>query len=312
MKTCIIFGGSRFLGLHLTVALQHTGYAVTHFRRGHTFPATKLKNVRWIAGDRNSPEDLSRALESNYDLIVDLSGYHLRQVNPIFQQRTKIKRYLFCSTSSVVDRNTPMPYDENSPCTKDAKGYGAEKLEIERFLIEEYRSRGTPITIFRPQGIFGNYDFAQPGQIFRALLAGEPIVASEIKWQSRLNLLDVEDFTSALLLSIPNTETHGKIYHLANSEPVSLNELVTLCSKVTQLPYAVKFENGDHPSWWHDYDLITKNEAARRDLGLSFRNLEDSLNRCYIEYQRFRSRGLLLRMQQRWNHLWLYAMRHLG
>lgn len=286
MKTCIIFGGSRFLGPHLTVALQKAGYQVTHFRRGISTPPVPLTGVLWIKGDRNSAQDISLAFEKSYDLVIDLSGYELAHVTPIFSFRHRFRRYLFCSTSSVIAKNARMPYDENAPVTDTAEGYGAQKLAVERFLIDEFQKHGTPITIFRPQGIFGKYDLAQPGAIFKELSRKRRWALSPKKWDSKLNLLFVNDFTSALIKSIEAETTYGKIYNLANNDPVSLQDLVNLCAQIAKKNPQIDFTENAEPKWWHDYDLVAENHRIRTELEISFTPLDESLREVYREVQR--------------------------
>ncbi len=299
------------MGVHLTLALQKEGYIVTHFRRGITPAPRCLRNIEIIKGDRNQIDEIHHAFQGKiYDLVIDLSGYTPAQVAPIFQYRKQFKRYLFCSSSSVIDTKSVMPYDEKSNVTTDLTGYGADKVRVERFLLEEFQTFHTAITIFRPQGIFGLFDFAQPGIIFAKLKSHEPLVVSEKKWKTRLNLLDIRDFCSALLLSIPEAKTFGKIYNLANSEPLSLEQLVGLCSRIAKRKAQIKFSEDPLPLWWHDYDLIAKNERIRKDLSCSFTPLEESLRDCFDGIQRVRTLRWKNALLTRWDKLSNFASRY--
>lgn len=309
MKSCLILGGSRFLGPNLSEALQSMGYQVTHFRRGITTPPYELANVSLIRGDRNSPVAIATAFQnSTFDLVIDLSGYDVSQIQPIFQFRNRFARYLFCSTSSVIDNSVTMPYDEGSSRTKSLSSYGGKKLAIEDFLLNEYEKNKTPITIFRPQGIFGRYDFAQPGAIFKALQQNETLTVSPEKWRAKLNLLDVNDFCTALLSSIEKNQAFGKIYNIANSEPISLQDLVQLCGNILQITPKIELQGGG-PNWWHDYDLIAANHRIRNELGITFTPLETSLLRVKKELQVLGEPGFVRRMQRIWQRLTKNAMR---
>src|SRR3989344_596089 len=103
MQKVGLLGGTHFIGYHLTWALHKQGYEVTLYNRGITVPPEALpRNIKHIKGNRDRSHDLQKLFYTDYDFIIDLSGYTPAHVEPIIRHyRDSIGHYLFCSTSSV-------------------------------------------------------------------------------------------------------------------------------------------------------------------------------------------------------------------
>ena len=90
------------------------------------------------------------------------------------------------------------PYNEEAPRTFEENTYGGDKALVEELLFNQYSISGWPVTIFRPQGVFGPYDTWQAGFIYYSLLHSLPIfVFEESKY--RMNPLFVESFTTCFI-----------------------------------------------------------------------------------------------------------------
>ena len=161
MKIAIL-GGSRFIGFHLARALaEHGSHQVTLFNRGRTpSPEPLPPSVNVVIGDRDVPAHAARLLDQPFDAICDLSGYSPRHVLPFLTpaHRSRIGHYVFCSTSSVYQVPPPNLYTETAPRTAAAGTYGGDKAAIEDILIAHWHRGRWPVTIVRPQGVFGPFD----------------------------------------------------------------------------------------------------------------------------------------------------------
>lgn len=299
MKNVLILGGSRFIGFHLTHALLKEGAKITHFRRNQTPLSRKLPDtVRLIAGDRNIPAELLRAFDQSYTHVFDLSGYRPTQLVPILEaQIPPIGHYLFCSTASVMQAPPRHFYNENDATIETIGDYGGNKRSMEKLLLEQKKF---PVTIFRPQAVIGEYDGGAAQIIFTHLKHKNSLVLSEATKNTQMCFLDVQDLVRAFLLAANQPKAQGKIYALANAEPISLLKLVEECSKISQIPLFSEIQFGKDPNWWHTYDLIPDTSQIRADLSIQFLPLEYSLQKIWQDLRK-----------PKWKKLWERLATHI-
>lgn len=284
MKKVALLGGSRFIGYHSGWALYRHGYEITLFNRGRTVPPGPFPtNMKSVLGDRNRADDLRNLFYKDFDFVIDLSGYTVDHVEPIIRNyRDSIGHYIFCSTSSVYKIPPPCPFHEGSPRTFAAKTYGGDKALVEELLLRQHTEYKWPVTIFRPQGVFGAYDAHQAWFVFSRLLHSTPISVRSGN-NSRINFLYVDDFVKAFLLAMSNAITHGEVYGVAGDEIISQIEFIELCGKVSSRKPLLHFV--DNPNYddikvgvpWLEYDLVADNRKIKKELGLSFTPLGEAL-----------------------------------
>ncbi len=285
MKIAIL-GGSRFIGFYLARALaEHGSHQVILFNRGHTqSPEPLPPSVSVVIGDRNVPAHAARLLDQPFDAICDLSGYSPRHVLPFLTpaHRSRIGHYIFCSTSSVYQVPPPNLYTETAPRTVAAGTYGGGKAAIEDILIAHSHLERWPVTIVRPQGVFGPFDAKQAAFVFSRLRASLPIfLRTELK--SRINFLYVHDLVAAFVDVIGKTASHGRIYNVAGDDVVTPHDFLEICSEIsgnradirTAADWRHQFVQVGVP--WLPYDLVADNRAIKSDLGLAFTPLKAAL-----------------------------------
>ena len=281
-----VLGGSRFIGHHLTEALVAAGHSVTLFNRGRTPPPRPLAgDVRRVRGDRNAPGDLEAFLDRSYDAVFDLSGYTPAHVEPLTSERCRdrIGHYIFCSTSSVYRIPPPCPCPESAPRVDVAGHYGGNKAHAEDVLLRASRESAWPVTIVRPNGVFGPFDAAQTGYVFARLSRSLPVVVGPTDGR-RQNMLYVGDLVAVYLRILGNQAAHGQVYNVAGDAATTAEELVALCAQaaggvqprvrvVNRWPYKhlrVGFQ-------WPRHDLVLENSRVRHDLGIRFTPLLEGL-----------------------------------
>lgn len=103
-----ILGGTRFIGYHLVWALYKEGHEINIFNRGITrLPGPFPPNIRWIYGDRNRSGDLQHFFKNKFDVVIDLSGYSLRHVEPIVRKyKSYIKHYILQHFKCIFSSTT--------------------------------------------------------------------------------------------------------------------------------------------------------------------------------------------------------------
>ena len=285
MKIAIL-GGSRFIGFHLAKALaEHGLHHVTLFNRGRTVsPGPIVPSVNVVIGDRNVPDHAALLLAQPFDAVCDLSGYSPHQVLPFLTpaHRSRIGHYIFCSTSSVYHVPPPLMYMETAPRTAAAGTYGGGKAAVEDILLAHWERERWPVTIVRPQGVFGPFDAQHAAFVFSRLRASLPIFLNAGP-ASRINFLYVRDLVAAFVGVLGTTASHGKIYNVAGDDVVTAHEFATLCGEISGDRADIRITDDWRHRFvqigipWLPYDLIADNRAIKRDLGMKFTPLKAAL-----------------------------------
>jgi len=286
MKNIGILGGSRFIGYHLAHGLLKLGHRVTLFNRGLSVPPAPFPpSVNYVFGDRNKPSDVINFLADPYDVVFDLSGYTVSHVQPLLTRDclTKIRHYIFCSSSSVYKIPPPYTYTEEAPRSLRPNTYGGDKALIENLLLGECRTTGWPVTILRPQGVFGPFDPARQARfVFSRLKNSLPILLGS-RQEYKINFLYVTDLITIFTVLMNNSVAYGKTYNVAGDDTVDQQQFATLCSEVSALPAQIRIVDDTRYRHlaigipWLDYHLVPDNSKIKHDLRHDFIPLKVAL-----------------------------------
>ena len=284
--TIAILGGTRFIGFHLAAALAaHGAHHVTLFNRGMTkAPGPLPPGIKVVRGDRDSPADAAKLLSEPFDVLFDLSGETPRHVLPFLTpaSRRQVGHYVFCSTSSAYRTPPPCPHTESAPCLNAGGTYGGDKAAVENLLLDCWRRDRWPVTILRPQGVFGPLDGQQAAFVFSRLRASTPIFRSA-EAQTRINFLFVHDLIATFVAVVGAEASHGRAYNVAGGDAVTQDEFVQLCGTVAGHHPDIRIVRGWRARYaaigmpWLPYDLIADTTAVRTDLAIQFTPLVKAL-----------------------------------
>ena len=171
----LVLGGTNFIGWQIVNRLRER-HEVVLLNRG-TNPVWRGQ-LRELTADRNKPETVRAAIDSDFDAVVDVSGTrpeHIESTVPPLLERG-VTRYVFISSGAVYDSSsTPVPFPESAQVSGDPVWgpYGKAKVECEKLL---HGSAIDALTILRPPYVYGPGNNEQREQFLWArMLAGEPI-----------------------------------------------------------------------------------------------------------------------------------------
>ena len=239
MKALVI-GGTRFVGLRLVRLLTREGHDVTILNRGKT-KAQLPQGVRRLYADRRDPLAVKSAIQGErFEVIFDITGYQVVNLEPMVEIfNGKVEHYVFQSTCGVYANSEIMPVMEDFPIlpfmagVNKLGGYGQDKAECERFLLQAYREKGFPVTIFRCPVIYGpeNWMDDREGSYFVRLLQGRKILVPG-NGSTINHFTHVEDLVQAHLLATGKKQTLGQVYNIAAADAITINGYIDTIAQI--------------------------------------------------------------------------------
>ena len=152
-----VMGGTRHVGPAIVALLVEAGHQVCVYNRGHT-QAQLPHGVQRVRVDRKVPGELGKALRDHRpDAVIDMIGFVAEEVEEVLSAVPDLRHYVFCSSAAVygrIGRTTP---DESTPVAPDS-AYTHGKVACERFLMEQHRETGFPVTSLRLAHPYGPRD----------------------------------------------------------------------------------------------------------------------------------------------------------
>jgi nucleoside-diphosphate-sugar epimerase len=231
----LITGASGFIGKLMVRALAASGWTV---RAASRDPAA-IPGMEGV--ERVALPDLARAadwsqLVEGVSHILHLAGIahapgqlpdevytriNTDAVGELAQAaKGRIERFLLMSSvRAQVGLSADHVITETDPA-KPTDPYGRSKLEGERLLAES----GVTFTVLRPAVVYGR---GVKGNIASlATLAQTPMPLPFGGLDNRRSLLALENLSAAIELVLSSREAEGEIFLVADSEPVSVGEMV--------------------------------------------------------------------------------------
>ena len=159
---------------------------------------------------------------SEFDQINRIATQHLAQA----VKEAGIDRFIYISSvraqvgasaaHSVREQDEPNPSNH----------YGRSKLAAELAI----RAAGVPFTIFRPVVVYGPHPKGNVRTLVR--FARSPFPFPIASFSGRRTLLGIDNLVSAIDFALNNPVTIGETYMLADSTPMTVNEILTILRKI--------------------------------------------------------------------------------
>jgi len=134
--------------------------------------------------------------------------------------RPSLPRFVFSSTVVTGDAQGELLTEESELPVETP--YGRSKQECERMILES----GLPAVVIRPSHVYGPGGWYGEELVPRLRQPGRLAVigSGENLW----DVVHVEDVASALLLAVVEEAASGRVYHVADDEPISFYDFMAL------------------------------------------------------------------------------------
>jgi nucleoside-diphosphate-sugar epimerase len=244
----LVIGGTRFIGPAVVARLCADGHVVTVMHRG-SCAARLPAGAHELGGDRNRPEDVTRALAvSAAEVLIDMVLHSAEQATQLLAAALGRARRLVVASSLDVYRAyerlagdatgppDPVPLDEDAPLRESAFPrrklalgpsdwrYDYDKLQVERVLAGEAR---LPATVLRLPYVYGPGDYRhRTWPHLSRMDRGLPLVLSPLEAAWRASRAYVQNVAEVFALCVAREAAAGRTYNVADEPTLSEREWI--------------------------------------------------------------------------------------
>jgi nucleoside-diphosphate-sugar epimerase len=240
----LVLGGTKFIGPFAVRRLVEKGHEVTLFHRGQSH-ADLPAEVEHIHGDRRQIVEFAGTFKDLApEVVLDMIPSGEKSGEMLVDLFKRIARRLVAISSGDVYRAydrlrgidpgppDPAPLTEDSPLRDrlypyrtdttppEDFGYHYDKILMERAVM---RDPDLPATIIRLPMVYGPGDYQHRlHEYLKRMDDGRPAIIlpeDQAAWQGLRGY--VEDIGEAIALCVDNESAAGRIYHVADREPLT-------------------------------------------------------------------------------------------
>lgn len=226
----LFVGGTGIISSACVPAAMERGHEVHLLIRGSSSDVRPpAPDARILEADVRNTEHARAVLQDErYDVVADFVAFtpdHIRSDLDLFGDRTE--QFVFISSASAYHKPVRhLPITESTPLHNPFWQYSRNKIACEEILVDEYRSRGLPITIVRPSHTYDKtlLPFTSGGTVFKRILADKPVVVHG-DGTSLWTLTHHRDFAVGFVGLLGNPKAIGEAFHITSDEVIPWNEI---------------------------------------------------------------------------------------
>ena len=256
MTSFLITGGAGFIGSSLAVELLKNGHTVVSFDNFNDFydPEIKRRNIMRcsdfhqfssVKGDIRDKKAIQLVLESSFDVVVHLAS--MAGVRPSIEdpdlyydvningtknvldacQKTKPKKLIMASSSSVYGNNKKVPFSESDNVDRPISPYAATKKMNEVMAYNAHHLSGLPICCCRFFTVYGPYQRPEMAIYkFTERILKEQKIDVYNHGKCERDYTYIDDIVHGMC-QIINTKFDFDVVNLGESQTISTLDLIT-------------------------------------------------------------------------------------
>lgn len=242
-QTCVVTGGTGFVGRSVVGHLRARNIRVTQFMRSARGSRDETDAVLKVADNFADVGDVWPASLRPYALIHLAARVHVMHdtaADPLNEfrktnvagtmrlaeaaARADVRRFVYVSSIKAVgevERSGPLR-EVDAPEPTDP--YGISKLEAERALFEFGLREGMEVVVVRPPLVYGPGVGANFFSLMRAIRRNVPLPLGCA--DAPRSLVSVENLASAIATCSDHPAAAGEVFHVSDGEDVSVAQLI--------------------------------------------------------------------------------------
>lgn len=204
-----------------------------------------------------------RASWSKNFLVYTKNNIEATQLMLEESKNSKLKKFVFASTSSVYGDTADIPMHEES-VLKPVSPYGVTKLAAEGLCYLYWKNFGVPCVSLRYFTVYGPRQRPDMGfyKFFLALLENREIMIFEDGNQTR-DFTYIDDIVNGTIRSAEKG-IEGKTYNLGGGSRITVNQVLQMIKEISELNPQVRYVEKQKGDMRHTY---ASTDEARNDFG---------------------------------------------
>lgn len=231
----IVIGGSGHIGTYLIPRLVEAGHEIINITRGQRapyLPHTAWKQVQSVVIDRASEEQAGtfgqRIRDLRPDVVMDMICFSEASARHLVEAlQNQVQHFLHCGTIWTFGHSVSVPAREDDP--KHPFGeYGIQKAAIERYLLDQARRGGFPVTLLHPGHIVGrgwvplNPQGNFNPKVYEILARGEELTLPNLGLET-VHHVHADDVAQAFMQALNHWSTAvGESFHTVSPAALTL------------------------------------------------------------------------------------------
>ena len=193
---------------------------------------------------------LEKIKDMSFDVVADFIAFtpeHLMRDYRLFAGRTK--QFIFISSASAYQKPlSDYRITEGTPLTNPYWQYSRDKIACEEYLMKQYRSKNSPVTIVRPSHTYdeksvplGVHGDKGSWQVINRMLQGKPVIIHG-DGSSLWTMTHSSDFAKGFVGLMGNIHAMGEAVQITSDETLTWNQIYKAIANalhVTLQPYYV-------------------------------------------------------------------------
>uniref|UniRef100_UPI00404858BA NAD-dependent epimerase/dehydratase family protein n=1 Tax=Algoriphagus sp. TaxID=1872435 RepID=UPI00404858BA len=217
MKSIFLTGSSGFVGKNLIAWLSNSFYFF-RFQKG-TIPKIEQDIVIHLAGKSHDLKKVSN-FSDYYHSNTELTKF-------IFDAFLASEAKVFIFLSSVKAVSDEIDVELTEVCIPNPKTlYGKSKLLAEQYILSKKIPDSKRIYILRPCIIHGSFNKGNLNNLFKYISLGFPWLLGS--FDNLRSYCSIENLIFVIKKLIQHKEIPSGIYNIADDEPISTNELISI------------------------------------------------------------------------------------
>ena len=233
-KKALFIGGTGTISTAVVKRLVESGqWEVWVLNRGSRMDVLPSE-VHPVIADINDEEDVLQKLEGMlFDSVCEFIGFERSQVErDVRLFRGKTKQYLFTSSASACHKPAgDYRITEGTSLANPYWEYSRNKIACEEYLMEQYRTKGFPVTIVRPSHTYderkmplGVHGKNGSYQVLKRMMEGKPVIIhgdGTSLWTLTFN----RDFATGYTGLMGNRHAIGEAFQITGDETLTWNQI---------------------------------------------------------------------------------------
>jgi len=259
----LFIGGTGTISSAITRQLIKMGERPYLLNRGNANAEFEGKIEHIKVSDVNDEEELKNAIKPyNFDVVCDFIGFKKEQIERdvrVFNGKTS--QFMYISSASAYNKPCKeYVITEGTTLANPYWQYSRDKIECEKYLMEQYQNEGFPATIIRPSHTYcerevplGVHGKNGSYQVIKRMLDGKKVIIHG-DGTSLWTMTHNSDFAKGFIGLMGNPHAIGEAFQITNDETLTWNQIYETVARCLGVELKPVYVSSQFLAATSDYD----------------------------------------------------------